>query len=196
MKKIAIDIVLMLPEEIEKICIELNKESDKSRYVSFLDDNRPHISLGMGNINKDDLSIIENELQIKLSSLTALDLSILELKTHSFRDYYIYDFSISLNEKIKNLHTICMEVIEKYTISKSTIDMFDEKERIDELTLGWTNMYKEKSSGENYKPHITLGVGIPQNTPSLPIEFQVDKIAIFQLGPLCTCKNKLTEFSL
>ena len=190
MTKVAIDITLVIPPEIEAICFELNKQSNKSKYVSFGDGNKPHISLAMGAVNKEDLNKIEDELKNKIGNIYKLDLSILELKVHKFRDYFIYDFSVSLTDKI------CMEVVEKYSSGETTIEMFNENEKVDELTVSWTNTYKETSAGENYKPHITLGAGIPENVPQLPIDFKVKEIAIFQLGPFCTCKNKLEEFIL
>lgn len=57
-KKIAIDIVLLPPDEIMKICFEVNK-NDPSRYMTFNISNViPHISLLMGIINKNNIKEI------------------------------------------------------------------------------------------------------------------------------------------
>lgn len=60
-EKIAIDIVLLLPENINTICKELNKELNKD-YVSFEDGYFPHITLGMGSVLLDGIDSLKSEL--------------------------------------------------------------------------------------------------------------------------------------
>lgn len=109
----------------------------------------------------------------------------------------IIDLCIELNSKYsdrKEYVSLCMGILKKY-LTKSSLEDFSESRKIDQLTLDWTNEYSEVSAGLDYRPHITLGVGYPRSTPSLPVSFIANKLAIFQLGPYCTCKKMLAKFN-
>ena len=51
-----------------------------------------------------------------------------------------------------------VNLISKYSKGESSKEMFSEGE-IDDLVLEWTNKFIKFYSKENYRPHITLGVG-------------------------------------
>lgn len=93
------------------------------------------------------------------------------------------------------MHEICLNVFKKYLVHSSLED-FSESEKIDQLTLDWTNKFSEISSGVNYSPHITLGIGSEDNISFPKFKFNVHEAIVFQLGPYCTCKKMLAKFDL
>lgn len=191
-EQIAIDIVLLLPPEIVELCNELNKESDKEKYVSFGDGNNPHISLAMGAIALSDLKDLEMKIRSIFNGCSTLSLEVSNLKI----DGYTYEFTISKTPELLDLHDKCFRVLQEYLSENLEMSMFNELEKINDTTLYWVEKFPKDSVGLNYKPHITLGVGHPNSVLSFPIKFSVVKSGIFQLGPYCTCKKLLVNLSL
>ena len=76
-EKISIDVVLLLPEKINSICKELNKESDKTDYVSFEDGYNPHLTLGMGSILIKDIDLLAKSI-LPLPLFSSSDLEVIE----------------------------------------------------------------------------------------------------------------------
>ena len=195
-KKLAIDIALLLPPEIVEVCVALNKESDKTKYISFLDGYQPHISLAMGCVLESDFSKLKQELEGKTKGVQALTLSILEFETWPVDQKVIFGLSVLLTNEIKILHALCMEVMKRYASYESSPEMFDEPERINERSINWVNNYKKHFNPDIYKPHITLGADFAKSVPIISKQFISSKLAVFQLGPYDTCRKMLTSFDL
>ncbi len=68
---------------------------------------------------------------------------------------------------------------------------------ISQSTVESTNAFVSHSSGQNYHPHITLGLAEPAFLDSLlgepftPIRFTAGSVSIYQLGDLGTARKKL-----
>jgi hypothetical protein len=58
-------------------------------------------------------------------------------------------------------------------------------------TLEWIRTYPQKSSYENFRPHITLGYGQVPPGLSFPIPFTAARLALCHLGNHCTCREML-----
>ena len=66
---------------------------------------------------------------------------------------------------------------------------------IKDIMSGIAKNYPEKSSFENFFPHITIGYGEINNF-SFPIIFSVSKLALCHLGNHCTCRKILASTNL
>ncbi len=73
-------------------------------------------------------------------------------------------------------------------------DMFYKKNNIEDITYTWVDKYKNKELEKNF--HITLGIWEYNWNKNKTFEFNVLKIAVFQLWNYCTCKNKFFEIEL
>ena len=80
MTKIAIDIALLLPKEINKICIDINQKEDSESYSDLSKkDNHPHITLAMGVIDEEDIEKVNNKLKEIVKRFSKINLQILKL---------------------------------------------------------------------------------------------------------------------
>jgi len=194
-RKIAVDIVLLLPPEVVKKCIFINSQLDNSDYVSFVDGYNPHITLGMGCIDIKDLETLKNKIQSALVSIHQLKLTILDFKREEF-----FSFRVARNKEIMELHLSVMKVLEDIsTYGNATPEMFNESEKVKNNShlLDWVNNFSIKYSKDEYDPHISIGKGERASVDfPIPIEFIAQKIGIFHLGAHGTCKEKLAEFTL
>ena len=106
-KKIAIDIVLLLPPEVVEKYIFVNSQLDNSNYVSFTNGYNPHITLGMGCVSVDSLENLKNKIG-NISQKT-------KPFERSISGFVADNSSIEIlkNQEIKNLHFSIMKVLEE-----------------------------------------------------------------------------------
>jgi len=189
-EKIAIDVVLLLPENINNICKELNKSSNKQDYISFEDGYHPHITLGMGSLSLSDIESFEKELELILEGC-----EMPEIILTSFSSDVLDHFTLEVNEQLQKLHNVVFDLITKYSAGAVTIENFFEMTSTSFL-IDWVNNFKENSAYLKYHSHISLGVGITEVPLEFPIIFKPTLVALFHLGKHGTCKKMLNNFEL
>jgi 2'-5' RNA ligase len=187
-EKIAIDVVLLLPENINNICKELNKGSDKKDYISFEDGYNPHLTLGMGSPLVNDIGSFKKELNIMLKKFKVPEIQITGLGSGKY-DY----FSFEVTESLQGLHNNVFDLISKHSAGPVTTENFYEMTEPGSL-INWVNNFKINSAYGNYHPHITLGIGIADMPLEFPISFKPVSVGFFHLGKHGTCKKLLSEF--
>lgn len=189
----AIDVVL-LPEEVimdEAIAVNRGLAAEYGSEIILNKENcLPHISLAMGCIKQEKITDIE-----KLLAKIAAACPVGKLKitgVHIANEPAGGKVSALMVEKTKELvrlHNEVMQKMGKYFTGKATADMVMAEE-VAETTVEWINSYREKSSFENFSPHITLGYGRAA-VLSEPIWFRAGKLALCHLGNHCTCRKVL-----
>jgi hypothetical protein len=189
-EKIAIDIVLLLPENINNICKELNKTSDKNSYVSFEDGYNPHVTLGMGSIFISDIVEFQKELKFILEKHIMPEIILTSFGTGKYNH-----FNLEIGDNLKKLHADVFDLITKYSAGFVTEKDFFEIDQPNSLT-DWVNNFKENSAYKNYHPHITLGVGITEIPLEFPMVFRPVSVGLFHLGRNGTCKKMIENFYL
>jgi hypothetical protein len=60
----------------------------------------------------------------------------------------------------------------------------------------WVSLFPAQACGPQYLPHLTLGRGSPPEAWPLPATFKADRLAIYQMGPYCSCAKLLHAWSL
>ena len=196
MKKIAIDIVLLPDEWIQKICREVNQ--DIGWKIDFVRTWKvPHISLMMWILHEDQIQEIFQILTEISKSISQMEL------TGKLKQYTIwntwetgYSYELEESESVTKLFSeICEEIrpmLEYKNISK---DMFYMPEEVEEQSIVWVEWF-EKRSVEEYSSHITLWIWKLISEHANMIHFTAPKLAVYQLGNYCTCENKLLEIEL
>ncbi|HBU07244.1 MAG TPA: hypothetical protein DEB09_04130 [Candidatus Magasanikbacteria bacterium] len=189
MSKIAIDIVLLPPDDIMDICIDINPK------LNHLD-RLPHISILMGVL--DDTNIEDVEQTISKIDFKKLELEISKLvffqRPDNTTNCY---FKIKRDEEIEILHEKLIKAVSPILSYNASMDMFykDKDEILNPLSTFWVNKYLDKFSLENFNPHITLKTDRAEYN-NLPIKFTATRLALCQLGDLCTCRKILWETNL
>ena len=187
----------------------------------------PHISLAMGCIDEKDIADIEKVLQTiakgprlagtkqyRLGQLSVIDIHV---ETSSAGEK-VSVFQIEKTKTLQSLHEEVMQRLAPYCSYDVTADMIFSRFRrkvscgprsgvpapeAGESTLLWIKNYPEKSSFENFFPHITIGYGEiddysfgSRKAGSLPAKFTASKLALCHLGNHCTCRKILASAEL
>lgn len=219
MAEIAVDVVLLPSEEMTDKAIEANRQLLKQcagvpdKIVLDRENCLPHISLAMGCIDKKDIADIEKVLQTiaKQYSLGQLSVTGIHVGTSSGGEK-VSVFRIERTKTLQLLHEEIMRRLAPYFSYDVTADMIFSPEA-GESTLLWIKSYPEKSSFENFFPHITIGYGEINNysfgsspsllgqaetgeAGSLPMKFTASKLALCHLGNHCTCRKILASAEL
>ena len=225
MAEIAVDAVLLPSDEMMDKAIEANREllqqcigfppvlarpsRDRQGGVPgkiVLDKKNclPHISLAMGCIDEEDIADIERVLQTiaKQYSLEQLSVIGIHVGTSSAGEK-VSVFQIEKTEALQSLHEEVMQRLASYFSYDVTADMIFSSPEAGESTLLWIKNYPEKSSFENFFPHITIGYGEiddysfgSREAGPLPMRFTASKLTLCHLGNHCTCRKILASAEL
>lgn len=199
-EKIAVDIALIPPGDIMQLAIYINKtfpETIAENYVLDAKTCIPHITLLMGLVDKDKLSEVSRRLDIISEKFSAINLKITHAHTSTLPDgKNISGFEIEKTTELQKLHeTILDEMSSIFTYDNVQKEMFYSPPPVNEIPLFWMKGFAKTSVRENYKPHITLGVGELKHKIA-PVEFTANKITLCRLGNYSTCRSILWSASL
>ena len=194
MKKIAIDVVVLLPEKVTEKVIELNREIVEGTSGGIILDREdfvPHISLCMGVVREEDLGEIEIILREILEKFEEfhLDVEGIESRTNPLGKTS-YRLEIAENDDLHKLHEEIARQLKPFLQEKASEENFVLPLRFKELTIKWVEEYFETSAFEKFRTHVSLGFGKFDKELS-PFSFSSSKLAVFQLGEYCTCRRKL-----
>jgi len=204
-ENIAVDIVLLPPEDLSGIMIDLNRKvAENSGDRSILLNSKdclPHISLLMGGISPADIKPLKAEIsEISKNFLPyrALFSGFAVIETDS--GTIVSGADVKKDETILRLQSEIAAAAEKYLKTVSYDMIYNERsEDITEFTVSYSGSYLKNSTGKNFSPHITIGHGDVSridDLPEMPEEFICRKIAICHLGNHCTCRKILAEIIL
>jgi len=198
--KIAVDVVLLPPDEIMDKAIEVNQALIKT----FEFDNKivlnkqncfPHISLAMGCIKKGDIPEIDTVLKDIADKFSPLTLTISNIRAGTIpTGEKVSGFEIIKTKDLQLLHETVMSKLLQYFTYDVSLDMIYAlpNQQVEEVTTYWIKNYPKESSFERFSPHITIGIGEVESENSglkFPIQFSVSKLALCHLGNCCTCRE-------
>ena len=200
MAKIAIDIALLLPEAINKICIDINQKEHSESFSDLTKlDNHPHITLAMGVIDEKDIEKVNSKLKEIVEQFSKLNLQISKIYHQITPENKLsYGFEIKLTDEIKKLHGKIMEELLPMFSYDVIEEMFflDSDENFAEVSKSWVENYgKNHSDPENYHPHISLKCRKAEYH-NFPVKFFASKVALCHQGNYCTCRTILGSHDL
>jgi 2'-5' RNA ligase len=198
MKKYAIDVVVLPPDQIMDLAIDINRKLrnripenivlSKTKYL-------PHISLLMGCVPAIALEDAFKMLESIASSHSTLDLNLAGITTVGHGPHSVVSFEIAATKPLQTLHESLVKTFTAHlSHDASRHDLADEPP-IAESSLKWINEFIPKASFENFWPHITLGFG-EQDFVVEHLSFSASRLAICHLGNHCTCARILYETQL
>ncbi|MCA9386100.1 2'-5' RNA ligase family protein [Candidatus Dojkabacteria bacterium] len=202
----AIDIVIIPPKDIFNLAIEIsNSIASETIEPPILLNNKnqlPHISLLMGGAEDSKIDLIWSKIETLLEvHESTFNLEITELK----KGDHNYSFTISRTPELLAFHNSLVEEIAPLLSYEVTEEHFTNSSTFNPRSADWVNNYIENSSGENFKPHITLGAHhdsmilgekhLCSLEENLPIRFEVQHITLCHLGNYCTCAETIRSVS-
>lgn len=201
MNKIAVDIVLLPPEEIADLAIKLNRElsgTETNKIILGKNEGEamPHMTLAMGCIEERDLGEIEKILDRVSGGVIIPKLEIYGIDTEKIRgDITVSSLGINKITEIQELHEKISREFKEIFSGEATREMFCGSVSMEEFS--YIDDFSEIASFQKFYPHITIGLGEIQNPPiSFPIKFRPAKIAICHLGDYYTCRKILWDKDL
>lgn len=189
MSKIVIDVVLIPFEDILDKAIEINSQLANDPIKLNKKNCLPHISLCMGVVEEKNLLKIREILEKLSLNFSKISLTINKI------DIMHSCFNVKNSKDLQKLHETIVTKLEPYLSYDASIDMCFSPPPVVEKTLFWINNYKEKSSFQNFHPHITLGI-TKLKYKELNISFTASKLAICHLGNYCTCRKIIYSVNL
>ncbi len=198
-KKIAIDVVLLPPEEIMELCIGINREEaakGNAKKELGRNDFIPHLSLAVGRVQKENFSKVKRLVQKIARKTVPLKLELVDLNyaigSDGTKTYYL---KIKNNKKLQQLHELIMKTLEPYLTYDATVADLYSKPGEQIQAPDYINQFRMKNSFEHFDPHITLWVRSSLFN-DFPISFIPLTLAICHLGVGTTCRKILFSTSL
>jgi len=196
LKKLAIDVVILLPDDVIDLAIKWNRALHNANGGNIQLDKHsclPHISLAMGCIRGHQVEQACAALSSMATEHSYLSLSIPELKCVSTASgNRVVSFDISPSKALTVLHESSVATFKPFlTQDASESDLYDPPP-IDSASIDWINHYVPHHCFQHFWPHITVGYGETQDHFD-PVTFRASRLAICQLGNYCTCRRILGE---
>lgn len=183
--KLAIDVALLLPDEVMDEAIRLNRRFE-SRFVLNKVDHLPHITLSQAILKLEHLP----EAKTRLKKISA-DFEPLHLKAFIVNAPLVM-LEIARTKKLDSLHNKIMTKF-KDLASYDVEESYFLDNHVRQKSLDYVRNFVSVAY-DNYYPHITLGP--EQVNIELNLEFTCDRLAICHLGNYNTCRKILFETSL
>ena len=199
MSRIAVDVVLLPDETMTDRAIEINAELVKkfgSKIVLNKQNCLPHISLAMGCVEEADIPSVEKALEAIAKETSFGDLKVVGIRpSGNSKGETVSVLEVEKTTQLQSLHEKVMDRLTRYFSNDVTENMIYGDEDVAESTLLWIKNYRQKSSFENFFPHITIGYGQVENLVP-PISFAPSELALCHLGNHCTCREILLSIGL
>lgn len=199
MSKIAVDVVLLPEGAMAEKTIVANRELvEKFGKKIVLDKEKclPHISLAMGCIEEKDIYAVGGILGEIAEAAALGELVVVGIEvSENLLGEKVSVFEVERKEQLQRLHYEVMEKVRPYFSYDVSGEMIYGGVEVAETTLEWIENYPEKSSFENFSPHITIGYG-ESGGMVFPIEFAASRLALCHLGNHCTCREVLVTVEM
>lgn len=197
-KSLAIDVVLIPPDDVLTICRKINAElrNQDKRGFPFDATHWPHITLLQQYIPTAKLPEIFHVLKSIASNTPPLTLQVTHIHSEVFEGLKISGFEIAQTKDMLRLGLSVTDALEPWIASGDEHSWYrDPGETIRLGSLRWLEQFRNKTFAKHH-PHITLGVGPTPTFQNLPIDFTASRLAVCHLGNFNTCRKILKEGSL
>ncbi|MEO5980591.1 MAG: 2'-5' RNA ligase family protein [Chryseolinea sp.] len=196
--RLAIDIVILPPEQVMDLAIEWNKHLAKKHLQSILlgkTISLPHISLLMGCLAKNQMASAHAALTDIANGTKSLDLRITRNRDVGEVTSPVVTLDIESTPALLSLHENIVDTFKSLLTQDAKASEIDDTPPITHSSLKWISNFMADQCHENFWPHITVGHGNSEKVQT-EYNFTATRLAIFHLGNHCTCKTLLFETTL
>ena len=199
MHKIAVDVVLIPPDHVIRLAVDINKSFPETSDKNYVLDPKtcvPHVTLCMGLVEREQLGEIGTRLSALTNTVSSLNLTITHVETSAISSGEIMSgLAIKKTPELQRLHEMVLDEMNPlFTYDGVETTMFYTPPPIREVPMFWGLGLAKTSVRERYSPHITLGIGVPKQEIT-PISFTASRLALCHLGNYCTCRDTLWSAS-
>jgi hypothetical protein len=205
---IAIDVLLLPDATMVEHAKAANAElrSNYAAGYTLGGEQTAHITLVHRYVREKDLPEIEAAVAKVSEQASPLDW---ELTADGYRygiwsKLAITNISIDRTPNLDRYQEAITEAVQPFAVKKGTADAFStsrELPKVEHEIVDYVESFVPKSSGENYSPHVTIGVahedfvlGLKEK-PFDSFRFKAAGVAIYQLGNFGTAQKKLWEWN-
>jgi len=195
MKSIAIDIVLFPHRQLIEEVIGLNQQWDDSGAIPLNIKNCvPHITLAMGVVKHSDLTDIFDQLEEIFAPFKNMQVQVSGIYSFEMADgRKVFGLNFEKSHELEMLHMRSMEILTPFLLPPRE-DSIDPVRGLDEITLETIASLPQKSSFENYHPHLTIGFGALKTLDNITLNNTIEGMFVCQLANYCTCARVLKSF--
>ncbi len=197
---IALDIVLEVPRTLGEQAIALNQKLDEqpNRITLGYEAAIPHISLAMGVVEERDLEEVKKMLDEEFGNLEKFACKVGPIfQQNNANGQWLAGLSVERSDDMMYLHEDAVGILSEVGFVIPTLGSLHDYQNADPATLDIISHFRDKSSFENYHPHITLGYGsLPGLTLFEPRDITFTHVALYHLGNHATARVKLHEVRL
>jgi len=204
---IAID-VLLLPDATmvaKAKAVNAQLRANYPQGYTLNSEQMPHITLVQCYVRQGDLPAIEAAVGrvVNKQQVTAWPLEAIGYNYGIWAGVAITSISIQRTPDLDRLETDVVRAVEPFTVKGGTKAAFSttrELPKIDRDIVDYVENFTSKSTGANYRPHVTVGVAHESFVKELKSKrfdnftFKPAGIAIYQLGNFGTAQKKLWEW--
>jgi hypothetical protein len=200
----AIDIVLLPPADLSQAVYNFNNSLiPESGFLHFLKQEAvPHLSLAMTVVHDAPLLNLIGEIISTGSAFPPVKLSVLEHKViQADSQLPLHWLEFSKERLLVKMHHKMMEVLSDYQEPQFNQNAFAllPNESLPTENHDYVKNYIHKHQENHiFAPHITLGYGVGQNhtLPPAGTQYHFTKMALYHLGPHCSCRQEIAIFEL
>ena len=192
MKK-AIDIVLLPPDDIIDMVVEINNEAysqGKATIKLGKNDRIPHLSLLMGVMDENDLEAISAKMTEIAKKFKPIKLT--------FNRFRMTCFWTKNEGVVRELHELLVKEIDPLLGHDAKKEMYDEtpEAELEDNFYHWVNEFVNLYSFNQFGPHITVHAPDAMLKPYIPFSCTFDRFALTHLGKKNLPRKILIETKL
>ena len=208
MTLIAINVLLLPDAATAAKAVNTNARLLKNYPAGFaLDANHaPHITLLQQFVPREDLAEVANAVAAVLGSEQPVHWQSTATGFYdmAYKNLGLVGIVIEPTAGLQHLQQTIIAAVAPFAAAKGTAEAFAPRadgESINQATVDYVNNFVGSSSGINYHPHLTCGIGNRDFVDALkaepfePISCQPIGVSIYQLGEYGTAQTKLYDFS-
>lgn len=201
---VAINILALPDASMRDRARQLNERLGQNHPQPFKFDEShvPHISLLHRFVATKDLPQIYSAVERTLSKhpLIGKELTATGLEHSAWGDSEIVSITVNKSSELTALQAELIEALRSFATPPGNRDAFvtaPGPAEIDAQTVEYVKAFKQKRTGENFKPHITVGLSDAatatqlQSQPSSAMPFKIAAVAVYQLGNIGTARKEL-----
>ena len=200
---VAIDILIEPDSVMASRAVALNARLRRNYPAGFALDatHVPHITLVQRYVRVDDIAAIGASLR---RVITEQRVRSLRLTTSGYggtvwHGVGLVDYTFEPSPALHRLADLVIAAVEPFAVRGGTGAAFqrDTGEQINAATIAYVEEFVPRASGQNFRPHITLGNAQPgllstlQAEPFARFDFAGKNLGIYQLGNFATARTRL-----